>query len=148
MDEENAKYGKKTGDKDAVSMELVWFGDRPAYQRPDYNDIATQILWQTAQTVGTDQIKELPTKASSLNDNVPAAVGVSTVNINVHTPAANGGGHAFNEWGVPGDAQAEGKRIFRMILMGLTAAGYNTSTGEVIKPTAPAMGNRTTEEMY
>ncbi|WP_062331564.1 hypothetical protein, partial [Sutterella sp. KLE1602] len=27
MDAENAKYGLKTGDKNAVSMELVWFGD-------------------------------------------------------------------------------------------------------------------------
>ena len=148
LDEENAKYGLKAGDKGAVAMELVWFGDRPAHQRKDYNDIATQIYWQTAQTVGTDIIKALPTNSSSLNDNVPAAVGVPTVNFNVHTPAVNGGGHSFNEWGVPGDAKAEGKRIFRMILMGLTAAGYNTSTGEVIKPTAPAMGNRTTEDMY
>ena len=148
LDEENAKYGLKTGDKGAVSMELVWFGDRPAYQRPHYNDIATQIYWQTAHTVGTDIIKQLPTRAASLNDNVPAAVGVPTVNINVHTPAAGGGGHAFNEWGIPGDAQAEGKRIFRMIMMGLTAAGYHTSDGKVVAPTAADQGNRTTEDMY
>ena len=148
LDEENAKYGRKTGDKDAVSMELVWFGDRPAYQRPHYNDIASQIYWQSAHTVGTDIIKELPTRAASLNDNVPAAVGVPTVNFNVHTPAVSGGGHSFNEWGIPGDAVAEGKRIFRMVLMGLTAAGYHTSSGKVIAPTAADMGNRTTEDMY
>ena len=92
LDEENAKYGVKTGDKNAVKMELVWFGDRPAHQRANFNDIATQIYWQTAQTVGIDKIKELKTNSSSLNDNVPAAVGVPTVNFNVHTPAANGGG--------------------------------------------------------
>ncbi|MCI5897167.1 MAG: peptidase M20 [Candidatus Aphodousia sp.] len=148
LDEENAKYGLKTGDKNALTMELVWFGDRPAYQRANLNDIATQIWWQTAQTVGIDQIKEPKTNSSSLNDNVPAAVGVPTVNFNVHTPAANGGGHAYYEWGIPGNAQDEGKRIFRMILMGLTAAGYHTSTGEVVAPTAGPIGARTTEDMY
>lgn len=148
LDEENAKYGLKAGDKNAVKMELVWFGDRPAYSRPDYNDVASQIYWQTAQTVGIDKIKELPTGAASLNDNVPAAVGVPTVNFNVHTPAASGGGHTFNEWGIPGDNVAEGKRIFRMILMGLTAAGYHTSDGQVIAPAADPIGARTTEDMY
>ncbi len=148
LDEENAKYGLKTGDKNAVKMELVWFGDRPAYSRPNYNDIASQIYWQTAQTIGIDKIKALPTGAASLNDNVPAAVGVPTVNFNVHTPAASGGGHTFNEWGLAGDNVAEGKRIFRMILMGLTAAGYHTSDGKVVAPTAEPIGARTTEEMY
>ena len=148
LDEENAKYGLKAGDKNAVKMELVWFGDRPAYSRPDYNDVASQIYWQTAQTVGIDKIKELPTGAASLNDNVPAAVGVPTVNFNVHTPAASGGGHTFNECGIPGDNVAEGKRIFRMILMGLTAAGYHTSDGQVIAPAADPIGARTTEDMY
>ena len=148
LDEENAKYGLKTGDKNAVKMELVWFGDRPAYSRPNYNDIASQIYWQTAQTIGIDKIKALPTGAASLNDNVPAAVGVPTVNFNVHTPAASGGGHTFNEWGIPGDNVAEGKRIFRMILMGLTAAGYHTSDGKVVAPTAEPIGARTTEDMY
>ena len=148
LDEENAKYGLKAGDKNAVKMELVWFGDRPAYSRPDYNDVASQIYWQTAQTVDIDKIKELPTGAASLNDNVPAAVGVPTVNFNVHTPAASGGGHTFNEWGIPGDNVAEGKRIFRMILMGLTAAGYHTSDGQVIAPAADPIGARTTEDMY
>ena len=148
VDEENAKYGLKTGDKNAVKMDLVWFGDRPAHQRKNFNDIVTQIYWQTAQTVGIDQIKELRTNASSLNDNVPAAVGVPTVNFNVHTVAQSGGGHTFNEWGIPGNGQDEGKRIFRMVLMGLTAAGYNTSTGEVVQPTADPIGARTTEDMY
>lgn len=79
---------------------------------------------------------------------MPAAVGVPTVNFNVHTPAASGGGHAYYEWGIPGNAQDEGKRIFRMVLMGLTAAGYHTSTGEVVAPAAGPIGARTTEEMY
>ena len=148
LDEENAKYRLKTGDKGAVSMKLVWFGDRPAHMRASFNDIATQIYWQTAQALEIDQIKALRTNSSSLNDNVPAAVGVPTVNFNVHTAAASGGGHAFYEWGIPGNAQDEGKRIYRMILMGLTAAGYHMSNGEVVAPTAAPIGARTTEDMY
>ena len=35
-----------------------------------------------------------------------------------------------------------------MILMGLTAAGYHMSNGEVVAPTAATIGARTTEEMY
>ena len=129
-------------------MDLVWFGDRPAYQRPNYQDVVTQIFWQSAQTIGIDKVKELTIDSGSLNDNVPAAVGVPTVNFNIHTIAASGGGHTFNEWGIPGDYVAEGKRIFRMVLMGLTAAGYHTSDGKVIAPTADPIGARTTEEMF
>ena len=148
LDEENAKYGLKTGDKNAVKMELVWFGDRPAYSRPNYNDIASQIYWQSARTIGTDIIKEVPTNAASVNDNVPAAIGVPTVSYNVHTTAARGGGHTFNEWGIAGDNVAEGKRILRTIIMGLTAAGFHTSDGKVVAPTADPIGPRTTEDMY
>ncbi|MEE0161376.1 MAG: peptidase M20, partial [Sutterella wadsworthensis] len=68
MDAENAKYGLKTGDKNAVSMELVWFGDRPAYQRPHYNDIAMQAYWQASKTADIDVVKAVPEEAASLND--------------------------------------------------------------------------------
>ena len=98
--------------------------------------------------VGTDVRKDLPTNASSLNDNVPAAVGVPTVNMNVGTNAGGGGGHTWYEWGIPGDGVAEGKRVFRFILSGLIASGYNTSDGKVVEPGVGPMGNRTTEEMF
>ena len=42
----------RPADKNAVSMELVWFGDRPAYQRPHYNDIAMQAYWQASKDRG------------------------------------------------------------------------------------------------
>ena len=99
MDAENARYGLKAGDKNAVSMELVWFGDRPAYQRPHYNDIAMQALWQASKTAGIDVIDKVPERAASLNDNVPAAVGVPTVNTNVGTNAGGGGGHSNGNYG-------------------------------------------------
>ena len=129
MDAENAKYGLKTGDKNAVSMELVWFGDRPAYQRPHYNDIAMQAYWQASKTADIDVVKAVPEEAASLNDNVPAAVGVPTVNVNLGTVAGGGGGHTWYEWGVPGNGVDEGKRLYRFLMMGLLASGYNMTDG-------------------
>ena len=148
MDAENAKYGLKTGDKNAVSMELVWFGDRPAYQRPHYNDIAMQAYWQASKTADIDVVKAVPEEAASLNDNVPAAVGVPTVNVNLGTVAGGGGGHTWYEWGVPGNGVDEGKRLYRFLMMGLLASGYNMTDGKVLEPGVGPMGNRTTEEMF
>ena len=73
---------------------------------------------------------------------------VPTVNFNVGTNAGGGGGHAWYEWGIPGNGQDEGKRVYRMILMGLMAAGYHTSDGKVVPPLASPGGKRTTEELY
>ena len=148
LEAENAKYGLKEGDAGSVSMRLVWFGDRPAYSRSNYNDVAMQAWWQSARTVGIDVIDKVNERAASLNDNVPAAVGVPTVNFNVGTNAGAGGGHTWYEWGIPGNGVDEGRRIYRMILMGLMAAGVNTSDGRVIEPGVGPMGNRTTEEMF
>lgn len=148
LEAENARFGLKAGDKNAVTMDLVWFGDRPAYQRPHYNDIAMQALWQASETAGIDVVKELPIAAASLNDNVPAALGVPTVNVNLGTPAAGGGGHAWYEWGIPGNGVDESKRLYRFLMMGLLASGYNTVDGKVVQPGAEPMGPRTTEEIF
>lgn len=148
LEAENARYGLKAGDKNAVTMDLVWFGDRPAYQRSHYNDIAMQALWQASETAGIDVVKELPIAAASLNDNVPAALGVPTVNVNLGTPAAGGGGHAWYEWGIPGNGVDEGKRLYRFLMMGLLASGYNTVDGKVVQPGAEPMGPRTTKEIF
>lgn len=148
LEAENARYGLKADDKNAVTMDLVWFGDRPAYQRPHYNDIAMQALWQASETAGIDVVKELPIAAASLNDNVPAALGVPTVNVNLGTPAAGGGGHAWYEWGIPGNGVDEGKRLYRFLMMGLLASGYNTVDGKVVQPGAEPMGPRTTKEIF
>ena len=76
LQQENAKYGLKDGDAKAVKMELVWFGDRPAHKRKNYDDPAMQAFWQSARTAGIDIREKLNERAASLNDNVPAAVGV------------------------------------------------------------------------
>ena len=75
-------------------------------------------------------------------------MGVPTINMNVGTPAARGGGHTWYEWGIPGDGVAEGKRIYKMILSALIASGYKTADGKVIAPAAAPIGPRTTEEMF
>ena len=71
LQQENAKYGLKDGDAKAVKMELVWFGDRPAHKRKNYDDPAMQAFWQSARTVGIDIREKLNERAASLNDNVP-----------------------------------------------------------------------------
>lgn len=50
--------------------------------------------------------------------------------------------------GTNGNGQDEGKRVYRMILMGLMAAGYHTSDGKVVPPLVSPKANRTTEELY
>ena len=96
MDAENARYGLKAGDKNAVSMELVWFGDRPAYQRPHYNDIAMQTLWQASKTAGIDVIDKVPERAASLNNNVRPSTPTSarTPAVAAATPGTNGASRA------------------------------------------------------
>ena len=148
MEAANATNCLKAGDTPADSMELVWFGDRPAYQRPHYNDIAMQAYWQASKTADIDVVKAVPEAAASLNATVPAAVGVPTVNTNVGTNAGGGGGHTWYEWGVPGNGVDEGKRVYRFLMMGLLASGYNMTDGKVLEPGVGPMGNRTTEEMF
>ena len=107
MDAENAKYGLKAGDKNAVSMELVWFGDRPAYQRPHYNDIAMQAYWQASKTADIDVVKAVPEEAASLNDNVPAAAlllslaaaGAMAGSQSVAVSIVGPGGHSNGDYG-------------------------------------------------
>ena len=50
--------------------------------------------------------------------------------------------------GIPGNGVDEGKRVYRMILMGLMASGYNTSAGKKVDPLMGPIGPRTTEDMY
>ena len=66
VDAENAKYGVKAGSSDAVKLDLVWFGDRPAYRRTNYNDIVLQSFWTATNTIGIDQRKELSEASYSL----------------------------------------------------------------------------------
>ena len=145
VSEENARYSVADASAQAVKLELVWFGDRPPHERTDKSDVSIQAAWQSALTVGVDQLTELPTSANSLNDNVPAAIGVPTINLSIDTGATGGGAHSFWEWGVPGDSAKEVLRLQRVMTAALIASGFQATDGSIVAPAAPAMGKRTSE---
>ncbi|HET7267419.1 MAG TPA: hypothetical protein VFJ15_04865 [Oleiagrimonas sp.] len=142
---ENARHGVADDSAQAVTTELVWFGDRPAHRNTNPSNVAIQAAWQAAEVVGVDTADRLDPHSSSLNDNVPAAIGVPTLNTSISATAASGGTHTFYEWGVPGKPELEAKRMQRMMIAVLIAAGFHTADGKVIKPAAAPIGNRTAE---
>lgn len=148
---------RRLGVDDAVSMNIAWFGDRPAHVRsldnPSDLDVAIYAAFTTCAQTGACTFNSVPTGSSSLNDNVPAATGVPTINLNVAEAASYGGGHTFYEWGIPGSAEKEGKNVHRVLMTALLASGYNLSNGTLIEPLASDIPSakwplRTTEDMY
>ena len=145
VSEENARYSLADASAQAVKMELTWFGDRPPHERTNLSDVSIQAAWQSAEIVGVDKRTEVSTAASSLNDNVPAAIGVPTINLNIATSATGGGGHAFWEWGIPGNQATEVLRMKRVMAAALIASGFHAADGSVTPPAAGPIGKRTAE---
>ena len=81
--------------------------------------------------------------SSSLNDNVPANIGVPTYDISVASTASSGGTHAFWEWGTRGSPANEVSRMYRALVAVLTVAGFNAADGTVVRPSAGPLGSRT-----
>ncbi|HLR78316.1 MAG TPA: peptidase M20 [Burkholderiaceae bacterium] len=142
---ENSRHGVADDSPEAVTTELVWFGDRPAHRNTNPSNVAIQAAWQAAKVVGVDTASRLDPGSSSLNDNVPAAIGVPTIDTSIVARAAGGGAHTFYEWGVPGKPALEAKRMQRILTAALIAAGFHAADGTVIEPAAPPIGNRTAE---
>lgn len=140
---ENSRYGKADGAGDAVSVEQMWYGLRPAFVNGSTANIALQAGWQAAKSVGVDVVAKVPTGSSSLNDNVPANIGVPTYNWSLASNVAGGGTHAFWEWGTRGDPVRETQRIQRALTAVLIASGYNLADGTVIAPALDPIGVRT-----
>lgn len=145
MTAENTRYSKADGSPEAVSIEQIWYGLRPAFVNGNTANIALQVGWQAAQSVGVDNTGKVPSGSTSLNDNVPANTGVPTYNWSLASDVAGGGGHAFWEWGTRGDPKREAKRIQRAMMAVLMASGYNLSDGTVITPALDPVGVRTRE---
>ena len=145
MKAENNRYSKADNAPDAVTIEQIWYGLRPAFVNGSTANIALQAGWQAAQSVGVDNTGKVPTGSGSLNDNVPANTGVPTYNWSLASDVAGGGGHAFWEWGTRGDPKREAKRIQRAMMAVLMASGYNLSDGTVIQPALDPIGVRTRE---
>lgn len=148
MAQENERFHAAAGSPQAVTLKREWFGDRPPHTNANPSDVAIQAAWQAAEVVGADKRSELSPGSGSLNNNVPAAIGVPTINLGMFSTAASGGVHTFYEWGVPGSADKESKSMYRVMMAALIAAGFHTSDGKVIAPNAEPMGARTTEDQY
>jgi hypothetical protein len=138
------KFGADTiidDEYDGVEIRQLWFGDRPAHTVDEAyvrSDPLIYAAWKTRCNVfGT--CSRLPTTendASSVNDNIPAAMNVPTLQLNLGVTAAGGGGHAFNEWGVRGQQATEDFNVQRVVYTLLAVSGLADSNGAEIVPAA------------
>ena len=145
VDTVNARY---TGSVQ-LAKEQRWYGDRPAYvltaEQMSTSPMLTAISY-AHQKVNGQQLKLTdPSSASSVNSNVPAAIGVPTVNINYGKTAANGQGHSFNEWAVLGDAVEDAKVMERALYALFALTGYDEAD---VQPAYDPVGPRTTEVLF
>lgn len=148
-DEENAAVGAND-----ITQAINWYGDRPAHQR-SYDLMATDPLiyagWKSYEMANGKPmtLPQYPRASTSLNDNVPAAIGVPTVNLNIGVTAMGGGGHAFNEWGVLGTIEKETANFKRVFYTLLAISGMNAANGDNVVPAAyPDKGPRHVNEQW
>ncbi|THU00224.1 peptidase M20 [Lampropedia puyangensis] len=145
MTAENNRWGQTDGTQQAVSIEQMWYGLRPAFVNGDTANVALQAGWQAARSADVDKAEKVPSGSTSLNDNVPANTGVPTYNWSLGSNAVVAGTHAFWEWGTKGDPAVETKRIQRALTAVLIASGYHLADGSVIEPAVSPIGARTRE---
>ena len=142
---ENARYNRTEGSAQALSMEQVWYGLRPAFVLTQPNTPAIHAGIQSGLTTGTDTRTTVNTSSGSLNDNVPANTGVPTYNFTLASNAAGAGGHAFWEWGTRGAPELEVQRMRRVLTATLIQSGYHAADGTIVQPSVGPIGNRTRE---
>ena len=142
---ENARYGRADGTPEAVSMELVWYGLRPAYNAQSYDNPAIHAGVQAAIATGQSTSTTVSTGSSSINDNVPANTGVPTFQFSLNSNAAGSGGHAFWEWGTRGNPATEVSKMRRTLTGILTVAGFHAADGTIVLPSTGPIGRRTRE---
>jgi acetylornithine deacetylase/succinyl-diaminopimelate desuccinylase-like protein len=145
QDAENARYGRVSGSANAVGMEQVWYGLRPAYVAESYDSPATQAGIQSGIATGQSTTLNVSTGSSSLNDNVPANTGIPTYQFSLGSLASGGGGHAFWEWGTRGTTEGEVSRMHRVLTAILTVSGFHAADGTIVQPSTGPIGRRTRE---
>ena len=145
LNAENTRYGLADGSAQAVALEQVWYGLRPAFVLTQPNNAAIHAGIQSGLTTGTDTRTTVSSSASSLNDNVPANTGVPTYNFSLASNAAGAGGHAFWEWGTRGTPDLEVQRMRRVLTATLIQSGYHAADGTIVQPSVGPIGNRTRE---
>ncbi|HYB93806.1 MAG TPA: hypothetical protein VEC39_02460 [Vicinamibacterales bacterium] len=142
---ENARHGRKDGSSEAISLELVWFGLRPAFVAESVDNVAVHAGLQSGIELGVVSSPIVGTGSGSLNDNVPAHTGVPTYQFSLASTAAGAGAHAFWEWGTRGAPAAEVARMHRVLTAALIVAGFHAADGTVVQPAVGPIGKRTRE---
>jgi acetylornithine deacetylase/succinyl-diaminopimelate desuccinylase-like protein len=142
---ENARHGRKDGSDEAISLELLWYGLRPAYVAESVDNVAIHAGLQSGIQLGAVNSPMVGTGSGSLNDNVPANTGVPTYQFSLASSAAGAGGHAFWEWGTRGLPANEVARMHRVLTAALIASGFHAADGTVVQPAVGPMGKRTRE---
>jgi acetylornithine deacetylase/succinyl-diaminopimelate desuccinylase-like protein len=142
---ENARHGRKDGGDEAISLELLWYGLRPAYVAESVDNVAVHAGLQSGIQLGAINSPMVGTGAGSLNDNVPANTGVPTYQFSLASSAAGAGGHAFWEWGTRGLPANEVARMHRVLTAALIVSGFHAADGTVVQPATGPIGKRTRE---
>ena len=142
---ENARHGRKDGSDEAISLELMWFGLRPAYVAESVDNVAVHAGLQSGIQLGVVKEPMVGTGSGSLNDNVPAHTGVPTYQFTLASSAAGSGGHAFWEWGTRGAPATEVARMHRVLTAALIVSGFHAADGTVVQPAVGPIGKRTRE---
>lgn len=140
---ENVRHARKDGSDDAIGLELMWFGLRPAFVADNVDTVAVQAGLQAGMQVGAIDAATVGTRSGSLNDNVPAHTGVPTYQLSLASSAAGAGGHAFWEWGTRGAPATEVSRMHRVLTAALIVAGFHAADGTVVEPSVGPIGKRT-----
>jgi acetylornithine deacetylase/succinyl-diaminopimelate desuccinylase-like protein len=142
---ENARKAVANGSPQAIGLEQVWYGLRPAYVAQNYDSPATQAGLQSAIATGQSTSTSVSTGSSSINDNVPANTGIPTYQFSLNSTAAGAGTHAFWEWATRGNPETEVTKMHRVLTGVLTVAGFHAADGTVVQPATGPIGRRTRE---
>jgi hypothetical protein len=142
---ENARHRRKDGNNEGISLELMWFGLRPAFVAESVDNVAVHAGLQSGIQLGAISSVIVGTGSGSLNDNVPAHTGVPTYQFSLASSAAGAGGHAFWEWGTRGAPSGEVSRMHRVLTAALIVAGFHAADGTVVQPSTGPIGKRTRE---
>ncbi|MFN7978516.1 MAG: hypothetical protein U0P30_10290 [Vicinamibacterales bacterium] len=140
---ENARYGRKDGSAEGITLEMMWFGLRPAYVAESVDNIAVHAGLQAGIQLGALTTPMVSDGSGSLNDNVPAHTGVPTYQFTLASSAAGAGGHAFWEWGTRGTPANEVARMHRVLTAALIVSGFHAADGTVVPPAVGPIGMRT-----
>lgn len=140
---ENARHGRKDGSAEGITLELMWFGLRPAYVAESVDNAAVHAGLQSGIQLGAVNSPLVPDGSGSLNDNVPAHTGVPTYQFTLASSAAGAGGHAFWEWGTRGAPATEVARMHRVLTAALIVSGFHAADGTIVQPSVGPIGKRT-----